>query len=67
VSRNEPKGPDQLLPIDYVMSALENAYYSGLTLYDVIELGCYAQSIASLDYAISLYTTNDGIPDPLED
>ena len=62
-NRNEPKGPDDLLPIDYVMSALENALYSGLTLADVVELGCFAQSIKDWDYAICLYATNSGLDD----
>lgn len=63
-NRNEPKGPYDLLPIDYVMSALENALHSGMTLKDVVELGCFAQSIKDLDYAISLYSCNPG-PDAL--
>jgi len=49
--------PFKLQPIDYVMSALENALHSGLTLEEVIELGNFAQSIGDWDYAISLYTT----------
>lgn len=56
-NRQEPKSPHELLPIDYVMSALENALYSGLTLEEVVELGNFAQSIGDWDYAISLYTT----------
>ena len=55
--RTEPKSPHELLPIDYVMSALENALHSGLTLEEVVELGCFAQSITAWDYAISLYST----------
>ena len=49
--------PLDLQPIDYVMSALENALHSGLTLEEVVELGNFAQSIKDWDYAISLYTT----------
>jgi hypothetical protein len=55
--RQEPKSPHDLQPIDYVMSALENALYSGLTLGEVVELGNFAQSIKDWDYAIALYTT----------
>ena len=55
-NRQEPKSPHDLQPIDYVMSALENALHSGLTLEEVVELGNFAQSIAALDYAISLYS-----------
>lgn len=55
--RNGPNPPDELQPIDYVMSALENALHSGLTLEEVVELGNFAQSIRDWDYAISLYTT----------
>lgn len=55
--RKEPKGPDQLLPIDYVMSTLENALFSGLTLEEVVELGNFAQSLKDWDYAVSIYTT----------
>ena len=55
--RKEPSSPHELQPIDYVMSALENALHSGLTLEDVVELGNFAQSIKDWDYAISLYTT----------
>ena len=54
--RNEPKSPPELLPIDYVMSALENALRSGMNLEEVVELGCFAQSITDWDYAISLYS-----------
>lgn len=49
--------PFELQPIDYVMSALENALHSGLTLEEVVELGNFAQSIKDWDHAISLYTT----------
>jgi hypothetical protein len=56
-NRQEPKAPFDLQPIDYVMSALENALHSGLTLEEVVELGNFAQSIEDWDYAISLYTT----------
>jgi len=52
-----PTDPFKLQPIDYVMSALENALHSGLTLEEVIELGNFAQNIGDWDYAISLYTT----------
>jgi len=52
-----PTDPFKLQPIDYVLSALENALHSGLTLEEVIELGNFAQSIDDWDYAISLYTT----------
>jgi len=55
--RQDPKSPFELQPIDYVMSALENALHSGLTLAEVVELGNFAQDVAALDYAISLYTT----------
>ena len=55
--RQEPSSPYDLQPIDYVMSALENALHSGLTLEDVVELGNFAQNIGDWDYAISLYTT----------
>ena len=55
--RQEPQSPYELQPIDYVMSALENALHSGLTLEEVVELGNFAQSIGDWDYAISLYTT----------
>ena len=54
-NRNEPKAPDGLQPIDYVMSMLENALYSGLTLHDVVELGCFAQSIGDLDAAVAMF------------
>ena len=54
-NRNEPKAPDGLQPIDYVMSMLENALYSGLTLHDVVELGCFAQSIKDLDAAVAMF------------
>ena len=47
---------DDLLPIDYMMTALEKALLSGLTLEEVVDLGCFAQSISALDYAISLYS-----------
>ena len=56
-NRQEPKSPYELQPIDYVMSALENALHSGMTLEEVVELGNFAQSIKDWDYAISLYTT----------
>lgn len=55
-NRHEPKAPDNLLPIDFVMTALENALHSGLTLEDVVELGNFAQSIEDWDAAISLYS-----------
>ena len=55
--RRDPKSPYQLQPIDYVMSTLENALHSNLTLEEVVELGNFAQSIDDWDYAISLYTT----------
>ena len=55
-NRHEPKAPDDLLPIDFVMTALENALHSGLTLEEVVELGNFAQSIADWDAAISLYS-----------
>ena len=54
--RKEPKNPFDLQPIDYVMSTLENALYSGLTLEDVVELGNFAQNIKDWDYAVSLYS-----------
>lgn len=54
--RNEPKSPFDLQPIDYVMSTLENALYSGMTLEEVVELGNFAQSIKDWDYAVSLYS-----------
>jgi len=56
-NRLNPSDPFNLRPIDYVMSALENALQSGLTLEEVVELGNFAQSIRDWDYAISLYTT----------
>ena len=55
--RQEPKSPHDLQPIDYVMSALENALHSGMTLGEVVELGNFAQSIKGWDYAISLYSS----------
>lgn len=55
--RQEPKSPHDLQPIDYVMSALENALHSGMTLGEVVELGNFAQSIKDWDYAISLYSS----------
>lgn len=54
--RNEPKSPFDLQPIDYVMSTLENALHSGMTLEEVVELGNFAQSINDWDYAVSLYS-----------
>lgn len=54
--RNKPKSPFDLQPIDYVMSTLENALYSGMTLEEVVELGNFAQSIKDWDYAVSLYS-----------
>ena len=54
--RREPKSPFELQPIDYVMSTLENAYHSGLTLEEVIELGNFAQNLKDWDYAVTLYT-----------
>lgn len=54
--RNEPKSPFDLQPIDYVMSTLENALHSGMTLEEVVELGNFAQSIDDWDYAVSLYS-----------
>ena len=56
-NRQEPKSPHDLQPIDYVMSALENALHSGMTLGEVVELGNFAQSIKGWDYAISLYSS----------
>lgn len=56
-NRLEPKSPFDLQPIDYVMSTLENALYSGLTLEEVVELGTYAESIEDWDYAVSLYSS----------
>lgn len=53
----EPDDPFDLQPIDYVMSTLENALHSGLTLEEVVELGNFAQSLDDWDYAVSLYTT----------
>ena len=58
MSRYDPKNPDDLQPIDYVMTALENALHSGMTLEDVVELGTHAKSIAALDRAISLFSCN---------
>ena len=54
--RNEPKNPFELQPIDYVMSTLENALHSGMTLEEVVELGNFAQSLKNWDYAVSLYS-----------
>ena len=56
-NRREPKSPYKLETIDYVMSTLENAFHSGLTLEEVIELGTFAESVDSWDYAVSLYTS----------
>lgn len=43
-------------PIDYVMSTLEHALNSGLTLEEVVELGNFAQSLSDWDQAVVLYT-----------
>lgn len=53
----DPNDPFDLQPIDYVMSTLENALHSGLTLEEVVELGNFAQNLDDWDYAVSLYTT----------
>ena len=63
MSREEHKTPDELQPIDYVMSALENAYMSGMSLKEVLNVGCYAASIDKLDEAISLYSSLLGARD----
>ncbi len=55
--RRDPKSPYELQTIDYVLSTLENAFYSGVTLEEVIELGVFADDIHSWDYAVSLYTS----------
>ena len=55
--RREPKSPYELETIDYVMSTLENAFHSGLTLEEVIDLGTFADNVDSWDYAVSLYTS----------
>lgn len=53
--RQEPESAYELQPVDYVMSALENALHSGLTLEEVVELGNFAcDQIGDWDYAISV-------------
>lgn len=54
--KHPPSKPFELQPIDYVMSTLEYALQSGLTLEDVVELGNFAQSLAEWDHAVTLYT-----------
>ena len=54
--KKQPPVVFELEPIDYVMSTLENALHSGLTLEEVVELGNFAQNIDDWDYAVSLYS-----------
>ena len=54
--KKQPPVVFELEPIDYVMSTLENALHSGMTLEEVVELGDFAQSLDDWDYAVSLYS-----------